>query len=161
MITKPEKRAHHAITSANAATESSGRAKMKTPTVRANRPRSRSAHQARLNTLLRSSSTAVVISPPLGFAPFTRPSSTALLSLGHDSSRGLKKPRGQGAEHHAANMCHVAHPPCLRCSEGTDAHQLEDKPHPEQQCCRDEREPAEHDDDGNRSDLTASVGRPK
>src|SRR5438034_6170495 len=48
----------------------------------------------RSNTLLRSSSTAVVISPPLGFAPFTRPSSTALLSLGHDSSRGLKKPRG-------------------------------------------------------------------
>src|SRR5438034_10719324 len=85
----------------------------------------------RSNTLLRSSSTAVVISPPLGFAPFTRPSSTALLSLGHDSSRGLKKPRGQGAEHHAANMCHVGHPPCLRCSDGTDAHQLQDKPHPE------------------------------
>src|SRR3989440_333239 len=63
--TKPRNNAQNAITRANAATDSSGRAKMKIPTARDNKPRSISAHHVNRYMRFTSSIIGLVILPPV------------------------------------------------------------------------------------------------
>src|SRR5437870_13771493 len=65
MTTKPRNSAQNAITKANAATKSSGRAKMKTATARDNKPRSMSAHHVNRYMRFTSSIIGLVILPPV------------------------------------------------------------------------------------------------
>src|SRR3989442_8395209 len=74
----------------------------------------------------------------------------SLHALRREPSRVFKQSRGERAEDHAADMCHVCHAACLHCrGHGTEAHQLYDKPYTNQERGRDEGDPHKYEDDKN------------
>src|SRR3989442_13457908 len=81
---------------------------------------------------------------------FTLEVSLSLHALRPERSRVFKQSRGERAEDHAADMCHVCHAACLHCrGHGTEAHQLYDKPYTNQERGRDEGDPHKYEDDKN------------